>query len=210
MEILSFEETKKLLIKYKLPLCKTEIFNSKEKAAVYANKIGYPIVLKVHAQKIFHKSEVGGVKVNIKNDDELYSAWDEIMGNIQGKNIEGILVQEMISGNEMAVGMKRDEQFGPVLMFGLGGIFIEVIQDVSLRIAPIGKKEAMEMIKEIRGYKILEGYRGKDPVNVDEIADIMVNISNLSVSEERISSIDFNPVIANKKGVWIADLRIII
>jgi len=210
MEILSFEETKNLLIKYKLPLCRTEIFNSKEKAAVYANKIGYPIVLKVHAQKIFHKSEVGGVKVNIKNDDELYSAWDEIMGNIQGKNIEGILVQEMISGNEMAVGMKRDEQFGPVLMFGLGGIFIEVIQDVSLRIAPIGKKEALEMIKEIRGYKILEGYRGKDPVNVDEIADIMVNISNLSVSEERISSIDFNPVIANKKGVWIADLRIII
>ena len=106
MEILSFEETKKLLMKYKLPLCKTEIFNSKEKAAVYANKIGYPIVLKVHAQKIFHKSEVGGVKVNIKSDDELYSAWDEIMGNIQGKNIEGILVQEMVLGNEMAVGMK--------------------------------------------------------------------------------------------------------
>jgi acetyl-CoA synthetase (ADP-forming) len=210
MEILSFEETKKLLAKYKLPLCQTEIFNSKEKAAAYANKIGYPVVLKVHAQKIFHKSEVGGVKVNIKNDEELYSAWDGITRNIQGKNIEGLLVQEMVSGNEMAVGMKRDEQFGPVLMFGLGGIFIEVIQDVSLRIAPIGKKEALEMVREIRGYKILEGYRGKDPVNIDEIADIMVNISNLSVNEEQISSIDFNPVIANKKGVWIADLRIII
>ena len=167
-------------------------------------------MLKIHAQKIFHKSEVGGVKVNIKNDEELSEAWDEITENIQGKNIEGILVQEMMSGNEIAIGMKRDEQFGPVLMFGLGGIFIEVIKDVSLRVAPIGKKEALEMIKEIKGYKILEGYRGKDPVDVNKLAELMVNLSSLSMNEEKISSIDFNPVMANKDGVYIADLRIII
>ncbi len=210
MEILSFEETKKLLLKYRLPLCRTEIFNSKDRAIEYAQKIGYPVVLKIHAQKIFHKSEIGGVRVNIRNNEELSIAWDEITKNIEGKNIEGILVQEMMAGNEVAVGMKRDEQFGPVLLFGLGGIFIELIEDVSLRVAPLDKKEALEMIREIKGYRILEGYRGKDGADIDKIAEILVNVSKLSVSEEEIKSIDFNPVMANKKGAFIADLRIII
>ncbi len=210
MEILSFEETKRLLLKYKLPLCRTEIFNSKDKATDYANKISYPVVLKVHAQKIFHKSEIGGVRVNIKNNEELSVAWDEITKNIEGKNIEGILVQEMMSGNEVAVGMKRDEQFGPVLMFGLGGIFIELIEDVSLRVAPIGKKEALEMIKEIKGHRILEGYRGKEGADIDKIAELIANVSKMSIAEEQIKSIDFNPVMVNKNEACIADLRIII
>jgi acetyl-CoA synthetase (ADP-forming) len=210
MEILSFEETRNLLIKYKLPFCRTEIFNSKEKALAFAKQIGFPVVLKVHAQKIFHKSEVGGVKINIKNDEEFISAWDEIEKNIEGKNIEGILVQEMVSGSEVAIGMKRDSQFGPVLMFGLGGIFIEIIKDVSLRIAPVDIAEATKMIKEIKGFKILDGARGKKKVDTNRIAEMLVNISNLSMKEEKIQSIDFNPVMVTDKQAIITDLRMII
>lgn len=210
MEILSFEETRKLLLKYKLPFCRTEIFNSKEKALVFARQIGFPVVLKIHAQKIFHKSEIGGVKTNIKDEVEFSNAWDEIEVNIEGKNIEGILVQEMAIGNEVAVGMKRDSQFGPVLMFGLGGIFIEIIKDVSFRIAPITAEEATKMIKETKGFEILNGARGKKKVDLKKIADMLVNLSNLSLKEERIQSIDFNPVMATDKQALISDFRIII
>ena len=210
MEILSFEETKKLLTKYKLPFCRTEIFNSKEKALVFAQKLGFPVVLKVHAQKIFHKSEIGGVKTNIQNKEEFEKAWEEISKNVEGKNIEGMLVQEMLKGNEVAIGMKSDFQFGPVLMFGLGGIFIEIIKDVSFRIVPIDKKEAMEMIKETKGFKILEGARGRKKADLDKIAEIIVCLSNLSMKEKNIKSIDFNPVMVDGNRACIADFRIII
>jgi acyl-CoA synthetase (NDP forming) len=210
MEILSFEETKKILLKYKLHFCRTEIFNSREKALDFARQIGFPVVLKVHAQKIFHKSEIGGVKVNIKNEDEFIASWDEIEKNIQGKNIEGILVQEMVSGNEVAIGMKRDSQFGPVLMFGLGGIFIEIIKDVAFRIAPIDREEALKMMMETKSFAILNGARGKKKVDLVKIADMMANLSNLSIKEGKVQSIDFNPVIVTDKQALITDLRIII
>lgn len=210
MEILSFEETKKLLTKYKLPFCRTEIFNSKEKALLFAENLGFPVVLKVHAQKIFHKSEIVGVKTNIQNKEEFETAWEEIQKNVEGKNIEGILVQEMLKGNEVALGMKRDSQFGPVLMFGLGGIFIEIIKDVSFRVAPVNKEEAMEMIKEIKGFKILDGARGRKKVDLDKIAEIIVNVSSLSIKEENIQSIDFNPVMISESRACIADFRIIV
>ncbi len=210
MEILSFEETKKILLKYKLPFCKTEIFNSKEKALLFAKQIGFPVVLKIHAQKIFHKSEVGGVKINIKNEEEFSVAWDEIEKNIKGKNVEGILVQEMVSGNEIAIGMKRDSQFGPVLMFGLGGIFIEIIKDVAFRVAPTDKEEAIKMIKETKGFELLNGARGKKKVDITNIAEMIVNLSNLSTKEEKIQSIDFNPVMVMDKQTLITDFRIII
>jgi len=210
MEILSFEETKKLLLKYKLPFCRTEIFNSKEKALLFAEKIGFPVVLKVHAQKIFHKSEIGGVRIDIKDREEFEKEWEQLQKNVEGKNIEGILVQEMCPGNEIALGMKRDDQFGPVLMFGLGGIFIEIIKDVSLRVAPIAKEEALGMIRETKGAKILEGARGKKKADLDKIAEMIVDLSNLSMKEENIQSIDFNPVMVSGSNICIADFRIII
>lgn len=209
MNILSFRETERILSKYKIPFCRTEIFNSKEKAFLFAQKIGFPVALKVHGQKVFHKSEIGGVKVNIKEDD-FDDAWEEIMKNVEGKIIEGILVQEMFYGNEVAIGMNRDDQFGPTIMFGLGGIFIEILKDVSLRVAPISKNEALEMIKEIKGFKILDGARGNKKANINSLVDILVNVSNLSLKEEQIKSIDFNPIIVNESKALVADFRIII
>lgn len=210
MEVLSFLETKRLLNKYKLPFCETEIFDSKEKAIDYAQKLGYPVVLKIHGPQIFHKSELGGVKVNINNDEELSKAWNEMIDDTKDKQIEGILVQEMVNGNEVAIGMERDEQFGSVLMFGLGGIFIEIIGDVSLRIAPVDKEEALKMIKEVKGYRILSGYRGREPADIDKLADIICNVSQMAIKEKEIKSIDFNPIIIDKNNACIADTRIII
>lgn len=209
MNILSFRETEIILSKYKIPFCRTEIFNSKEKAFLFAQKIGFPVALKVHGQKVFHKSEIGGVKVNIKEDD-FDDAWEEIMKNVEGKIIEGILVQEMFYGNEVAIGMNRDDQFGPTIMFGLGGIFIEILKDVSLRVVPINKNEALEMIKEIKGFKILDGARGNKKANINSLVDILVNVSNLSLKEEQIKSIDFNPIIVNESKALVADFRIIV
>lgn len=210
MEILSFEETRKLLNKYKIPYCETEIFNFQDKALSFAKKIGFPIVLKIHSRTIFHKSEIGGVKANIKNEEEFIEAWNQINENTKGRNIEGILVQKMLIGKEIAMGMKRDDQFGPVMMFGLGGIFIEVLKDVSFRIAPVEKTEAIKMIKEIKGYKILEGYRTGENINISKIAEIIVNLSKMSMKENSIIGMDFNPVIVNEESAKLADFRIII
>lgn len=210
MEILSFEETKKLLTKYKIPCCKTEIFQVKEEALDFAKKIGFPVVLKIHSKNIFHKSEAKGVKVNIKNEQEFLASWEEIERNMKGREIEGIMVQEMLSGKEIAVGMKRDGQFGPVVMFALGGIFIEVLNDASLRIVPVSRKEALSMIKEIKSYKILEGYRGSGAVDIEKIAEIIVSLSEMSLAEKYIEEIDFNPVIASKNWAKLADFRIIV
>lgn len=209
MNILSFKETELILSKYKIPFCKTEIFNSKEKALLFAQRIGFPVALKVHAQKVFHKSEIKGVKVGIENEEQFNLAWDEMIESIEGKNIEGLLVQEMAHGNEVAIGMKRDKQFGPVLMFGLGGIFIEIIKDVSFRVAPINKNEALEMIKELKSFKILDGARGKEKVNINSLVDILISLSNLSMKEEHIEAIDFNPIMVNKDRACVADFRII-
>ncbi len=210
MEILNFKETKDLFLKYNIPCCETEIFNVKEKALGYAEKIGFPVVLKIHSGTIFHKTEAGGVKVGIKNSEEFIEAWDEIARNIEGRSIEGILVQEMVSGKEIAMGMKNDEQFGPVLMFGLGGIFIEVLNDVSLRVAPVSKQEAVEMVNEIKGLKILEGYRGGEVVDISKIANILVSLSKMSIKESYIKGIDLNPIVATNKYVKLVDFRIII
>jgi len=116
----------------------------------------------------------------------------------------------MFYGNEVAIGMNRDDQFGPTIMFGLGGIFIEILKDVSLRVAPINKNEALEMIKEIKGFKILDGARGNKKANINTLVDILVNVSNLSLKEEQIKSIDFNPVIVNESKALVADFRIIV
>ncbi|MDD5696616.1 MAG: acetate--CoA ligase family protein [Candidatus Pacebacteria bacterium] len=206
MEILSFKETKNLLLKYGLPFCETGIFDSLDKAIEYAEEIGYPVVLKVYGKDVFHRTETGGVAVGIKNKEGLKKEWEAMAQKFN--NIEGFLVQEAVKGREFILGMKRDEQFGPVLMFGLGGVFAELFKDVSLRIAPIGKKEAEEMLEETKAYEIIKGFRGQG-VNKDKLVDLLVRLSKLSVKERMIKSIDFNPVMGNEKEVLIVDFKIV-
>jgi acetyl-CoA synthetase (ADP-forming) len=212
MEQLSIEQTMKLLEKYKLPFVKSKLCKSAELAQKNAKVIGFPVALKVVSPNIIHKSDIGGVRVNLQNEEEVKNAFEQIIKKTKSlakRKLEGVLVQKMESGTEVIIGMKKDPQFGPVILFGLGGIFVEILKDTSLRIAPIDKKEAMEMIQEIKAYKILEGARGKKGVNIDEIANVIVKLSKLA-EEKKIKEIDFNPVIVNEKTAKIVDARIMV
>lgn len=207
MSILGLKDTKKLLLKYKIPFFKTEIFKSEKKAVKFAQKIGFPVVLKVFSSQIFHRTDVGGVKIGIKNKLALKKAFFDLS---KIKGTEGILIQKMGFGKEVALGMKRDLQFGPVLMFGLGGIFIEVLKDISLRICPVFQKEAFKMIREIKGYPVLKGQRGQKPVNIKGLAKIITTLSKLSLKEKNIKEIDLNPVIVNEKWAKVADFKFLV
>ena len=216
MENLGFVKTRKLLTEYRIPFGKSKLADSKKEAAAFAGKIGYPVVLKVSSKKPLHKTDLGLVKLDIKDAKELEKAWSEIIETAEKKirqpaeKIEGILVQKELKGEEIMIGMKRDAQFGPVIMFGLGGIFVEALKDVSFRIAPVKKENAYRMMGEIKGHKVLQGLRGQKPVNLDKLAEIIVALSKLSLAEKKIKEIDLNPVIANERGAQVADARFLI
>ena len=214
MNLLNFNKTKKLLLKYKIPFCESYLAASKKEALKFAKKIGYPVVLKISSPDILHKTDVGGIKIGIKSENELKRAFSEILTNVKKKKpqakIEGILVQEQVSGKEVVVGMKRDLTFGPVLMFGLGGIFVEVLKDVVFRVIPVGKGEGLKMIKEIKGFEVLRGFRGEKPVNIGEITEIIIKLSKLSLEEGSIKEIDLNPIIVDEKRALVVDARFLI
>lgn len=208
---LDIRKTIALLEKNKLLFLKCDICKSPEQAAAMAKKIGFPVVLKIVSRDIIHKSDIGGVIAGIENETQAAEAYSKIIKNSKkAKNakIEGVLVQKMEQGIEVIVGLKRDPQFGPVIMFGLGGIFVELMKDTSLRISPVSKAQAFEMIKEIKAYPMLAGARGKEPVNMEALSGIIVKISKLA-ENKKIMEIDFNPVIVNERSAFIADARII-
>ncbi len=204
MELLSFENTKKLLLEYQIPFLDAEIVHSEKDIIMLAKKMKYPLALKVFGPKILHRTDIGGVVSNINNQKELTKAFS-LLRKIKG--IEGVLIQKMGQGEQIVLGMKRDEQFGPVLMFGLGGIFVEILKDVSFRVCPISSKEALKMIKEIKAYSVLKGARTGKEVNINALVDMIVKLSRLSLKEKSIKEIDLNPVIANEKGAWAADFK---
>lgn len=206
MALLGFSETKKLFSKYKLPVLRTELFDSEKKALVFAKKIGFPVVLKIWSSSILHRTDVGGVKIGINNEKDFKNGFFELK---KIKDVEGIIVQKMGYGEQLFLGMKRDEQFGPVITFGLGGIFVEVLKDVSFRVCPVSRIEAQKMIREIKGFPILKGLRGQDGINIDDLIDLILKMSKLSLKEKQIKEIDFNPAIADAKKILLADFKII-
>lgn len=214
MQTLSFEETKNLLEKYKIPFADAKVCQNQKEAISFAREIGYPLVLKIVSPDILHKTDVGGVRTGIEKERDIKRAFNEIISSIRtakpNVKIEGILVQKHIFGREVVAGMKRDPTFGPVLMFGLGGIFVESIKDISLRIVPVDKKEANKMIKEIKGFQILKGARGQKPVNIGKIIEIIVKLSKLSLVEKGLKEIDLNPIIVNEKEAFVVDARFLL
>jgi len=174
--------------------------------------------LKVDSPDILHKTDVGVIKLDISDPTELINAYNEIMANaskyVPEAKIRGVLVQEMVkNAREVIVGMSHDPQFGPIVMFGLGGIFVEVFKDVSLRVAPLSRADAEEMIKEIRGYEVLKSFRGKPEADVEGIVDILLKVSKLAVDlGDFVSEIDINPLMVLDKGegVKAADALIIL
>jgi acyl-CoA synthetase (NDP forming) len=184
-----------------------------EDAIVIANTVSYPVVIKIVSDEISHKTDVGGVKVGIKDDTELENSYKKMINDVRKKSpnakIKGVLVQKMLDGTNVLIGGKRDPQFGPIIAFGLGGIFVEIMEDVSFRVAPIDKKEAMRMMQETKGFKILKDYRGKS-YDVDVLANLLVKISKMLERRNSIVELDINPLIVMKKGALAVDARIVV
>ncbi len=201
-------EIRKLLQKYKIPIVKDVSVKTKEEASKAAEKLGYPVALKVISKDISHKTEVGGVEVNLKYKHEVEDAFDRICKNMKmhKKTMQGVLVQQMGHGYEVIVGGKTDPQFGPTIMFGLGGVWVEAMQDVSFRVCPLTEKDAEEMVREIKGYTILKGFRGKPPADIKSLVEIILNCSKM-MAENKIKEFDINPLFVENKGVLAVDFR---
>jgi acetyl-CoA synthetase (ADP-forming) len=214
-QILTEFESKKFLKQAGIPIIETRLAATLKEAVAISQKMGFPVALKIASPDIVHKSDSGGVKLSLKNVAEVRTAFKEIMDGAQKKNpsasIEGVSVQKMAKpGTEVIVGTSKDPQFGPVIMFGLGGIFVEVLKDVSFRIIPLSRRDAREMIEEIKGYPVLQGYRGKDPVDISALVEIILKISRVMEQNPEIKELELNPILAYKKGAMAVDARIIL
>lgn len=208
-------EAKEICADYRMPIPPFELAKSAEQASSVAQKLGYPIVLKIVSQDILHKTEAGGVLLGIQNPVEVRNGFSRIVDNARRYNsnakLEGVLVQRMAPpGREIIIGGLVDPQFGQTLMFGLGGVFVEILRDVTLRIAPIVKQDAQEMIREIKAYPILKGFRGQPPADEDAIVDILLSASDLMMENQDINQMDLNPVMIYDKGASIVDARMIL
>ncbi|MGD8452709.1 MAG: acetate--CoA ligase family protein [Phycisphaerae bacterium] len=203
---------------YGFPVVPYHLAESAKAAAAAATEIGLPVVLKIVGPKILHKTDVGGVRLNLKTEDAVRTAYDEMIAAVRDKmgaevEIWGVLVQKMLPrGKEIILGMTRDPKFGPLLMFGLGGIYTEALRDVSFRLAPLRENVAAEMVRDIRSFRLLEGVRGEKPSDVGAVADCLLRLSQLVTDHPRIKELDINPLIVYGKGdgATVADARIIL
>jgi acetate---CoA ligase (ADP-forming) subunit beta len=180
-----------------------------------AKSIGLPVVMKIVSPDILHKSDVGGVIGNVVNLKQVRSAFSELYRNARRANskarIEGVLVQKMApKTSEFVVGAIRDPQFGPTVMFGLGGIYVELFKDVSFRLAPLKKSEALDMMGEVKSAKLLDGFRGSPPLDRNSVASTIVSVGDLMSKLKRVESIDINPLLVYPKGVIAVDVRMIL
>ena len=216
-KIISEYHSKKILSHFGIPVNRCELAVSSAEAAELADEIGYPVVLKVDSVDISHKSDVGGLRLNLKNRFEVSVAYDAIMKTLRDQNLDGningIMVQEMVQGGtETIIGIKNEPKFGPMITFGLGGIYVEVLKDVAFRFAPLTYKEAQDMIQEVRSYKVLTGIRGERPRDVYALVDALVKISHMAHEcESYIDQLDLNPlvVLPNQQGVKVLDALIV-
>ncbi|RKQ35723.1 acetate--CoA ligase family protein [Oceanobacillus halophilus] len=208
-------KAKKWLEKNGLPITHEKLAHSAVEAGEYAKDIGFPVALKVQSEKIPHKTDIGGVILNLKTVEEVENAYQKIESEVLQKanleEIDGILVQEMISdGVELFVGCTVDKQLGPSITFGLGGIFVEAIKDTKTVLPPLSKIQAKRLIEEIQGYNIMKGFRGQKPVNIDLLSEFISNFSIICASLKQSIQIDINPVVANSNGVKIVDALVVV
>jgi len=213
--LLTEVESKELLKKAGIPVVEAKLARSKKEAISISREMGFPVVLKISSPDVVHKSDSGGVKLGLANATQVGKAYSEIISSIKQAypeaQIQGVSVQPMApSGVEVIVGMSKDPQFGPVLMFGLGGILVEVLKDVSFRIVPVTERDAREMIKEIKGYPVLEGYRGQKPASIPALEKLIVKVSQFVEKNPQIKELDLNPIFAYPDKAVAVDARIIL
>ncbi len=208
-------EAKELLKGAGISVVDTRLATSKEKAVSISKELGFPVVLKIASADVVHKSDAGGVKLGLKTAAQVGKAYDDIMKAIKKEypqaKIQGVSVQKMArTGVEVIVGMSKDAQFGPVLMFGLGGVLVEILKDVSFRIVPLVKRDAREMIHEIKGYPLLEGYRGSEKVDVSNLEELILEVSAFVDKTPDIKELDLNPIFAYSDGAVAVDARVVL
>jgi acyl-CoA synthetase (NDP forming) len=213
--LLSEVESKQLLEEAGIPVVTTRLATSREEAVRIAEEIGLPAVLKVISPDVTHKSDVGGVKVGLETADQVSSAYDSIMSSTRAAaptaSIEGVSVQSMAEpGVEVIVGATRDPQFGHVVMFGLGGVLVEMLRDVSMRLVPVEQRDARAMIREIKGLPLLQGYRQYPPCDLDSLEEVILGLSRFLEEHPEVRELDLNPVLCYPKGLVAVDARVVL
>jgi acyl-CoA synthetase (NDP forming) len=213
--LLTEVESKELLKEAGIPVVEAKLARSKKEAVAISKEMGFPVVLKISSPDVVHKSDSGGVKLGLTNATQVGKAYSQITSSVKQAypeaQIDGVSVQTMAPpGVEVIVGMSKDPQFGPVLMFGLGGILVEVLKDVSFRIVPVTERDAREMIKEIKGYPVLQGYRGQKPASIPALEQLIVQVSQFVEKNPQIKELDLNPIFAYPDKAVAVDARIIL
>jgi acyl-CoA synthetase (NDP forming) len=213
--VLTEIESKRILDEAGIPVAKTQLAETADQAARIAGDIGLPVVLKIVSPDVTHKSDVGGVRVGLESPADVKAAFDEIVAAVKQRQpdarIEGVAVQKMAApGTEVIVGVSKDPQFGPVVMFGLGGIFVEVLKDVAFRIIPLEARDARQISREIKGFAVLEGVRGQPPADLQALEDLVLKISQFIEAHPEIEELDLNPVFAYPDGCIAVDARIVV
>jgi acyl-CoA synthetase (NDP forming) len=213
--LLSEVESKQLLEGAGVPVAKSRLATSADDAASAARETGFPVVMKIVSPDIAHKSDVGGVKLGLEDEAAVRAAFDEMMKTVKGHEpsarISGVAVQHQApQGTEVIVGMTRDPQFGPVMMFGLGGIMVEVLKDVAFRIVPLEEPDASDMIREIKGYPVLQGVRGQPPLDEAALQQIILKVASFVEQHPEVAEIDLNPVFAYPEGAVAVDARVVL
>ena len=207
---LSEFESKQVLAAYEIPVTREKLVDDVKDLVSATEEIGLPLVLKGCSSDLAHKTEKGLIRVDIRNEKEARTAFEEIMSAMEGPD-KAVLVQEMVKGpRELVVGLTRDPQFGPCVMFGLGGIFTEILKDISFRVAPLEKRDALEMMQEIKGHKILEAIRGMEAADLDMLAQILINVGQIGMEHENVKEIDINPVIISGSRPVAVDALVVL
>jgi acetate---CoA ligase (ADP-forming) subunit beta len=215
MNVLTEIESKAFFEGAGLPVVSTRFAASREEAVRYGEELGYPLALKVVSPQVTHKSDAGGVKLGLASTAEVERAYDDILSSVgrahPDARIEGMSVQRMAPpGREVIIGMSKDPELGPLLMFGLGGVMVEVMKDVAFRLVPLTAVDAAEMIRETKGYTLLKGFRGTEPLDVPFLETLLVSVSELVQAHPEIKELDLNPVVVYSTQGLIVDARIIL
>jgi acyl-CoA synthetase (NDP forming) len=213
--VLTEVESKQILEEAGIPAASARLARTADEAVEAAAELGYPVVLKIVSPDVTHKSDVGGVKLGLDSEETVSAAFQEITKAVKRQQsdarIEGVAVQKMARpGIEVIVGMSKDPQFGPVLMFGLGGVLVEVLKDVAFRIVPLEARDARQMIREIKGFPVLEGFRGQEPADLEALEKLLLKVSAFVEAHPEIEELDLNPVFAYKDGALAVDARIVV
>jgi acetyltransferase len=210
-------EARDILEAYRIPIPTSKLCSTVDEAVAFAEQIGYPVVMKITSPDILHKTDIGGVRLNIESANDVRDSFDLLtfraMRYMPDAEIWGCLVQQQVrGGKEVITGMNRDPQFGPLVMFGLGGIYVEVLKDVTFRIAPFSRREANEMMREIRSFSLLRGVRGQARSDIDALGDTLLRLSQLVTDFPEIVEMDINPLMVFEEGhgVMGIDMRLVL